>query len=226
MNIMVIGAYGKLGKLVIAQAARRGHKVTGIARRRHNTSDFDHIIIKDMMELEKADVAGFDAVIDCVGAWGRETERVHYQGLTHIVQLLKGSKTRYLKVGGANTLYIDADHRKILQQLPLYYPKRMQDLCDAHRIGLETLRTFSDVRWTYVTPAYKFAPFGPYTGNYHVAGEEFVPAPENNPDNGHDDYISYADYAKGMLDIVENGSYIRQRITLVHGDIPDERLIW
>lgn len=226
MNIMVIGAYGKAAQLIIEQAVKRGHHVIGIAHRKHRDRSFESILIKDMRELTKEDLKGIDAVVDAVGAWTRETQTVHYQGLLHVVQLLQGTKTRYLKVGGANTLFVNKEHTKILQQLPMYYPGRMQELCDAHRKGLEILRTFSDVRWTYVTPAYKFAPFGPYTGHYHVEGEEFVPAAGNDPDNGHDDYISYADYAKGVIDMIENGNYVRQRITLVSGDIPDRKLIW
>lgn len=226
MNIMVIGAYGKVGRLVVEQALKRGHKVTGIARHKHEDFDFENIVVKDMYDMVKEDVAGMDAVVDAVSAWTPATVAVHYHGLLHVLFLLKNSVTRYIKVGGSNTLFIDKNRTRILQQLPLYYPKYMQNLCDAHRLGLETLRKFSDVRWTYVTPAYKFAPLGPYTGHYHIDGEVFVPAKKDDPANGHNDYISYADYSKGLIDIIENGTYIRQRITLVNGDIPDANLIW
>ncbi len=83
----------------------------------------------------------------------------------------------------------------------------MQALYDAHERGIEILRRFSDVRWTYVTPAYKFAPFGIYTGKYYVMGDEFTPGKDDN----RNDYISYADYAKGMIDIIERHQYIRER---------------
>lgn len=226
MNIMVIGPYGKAGQLIMRQAKQRGHKVTGVAHRHHNGFDFENIIIKSMLDLTKDDVKGFDAVVDAVGAWTAKTETVHYNGLLHIMHLLKGSPTRYLKVGGSNTLFINTDHTKILQQLPLYYPKYMQELCTAHAKGIGILRTFTVVNWTYVTPAYKFAPYGPYTGHYKIEGEEFTPAKGDDPQNGHDDYISYADYAKGMIDIIENGKYIRQQITLVNGDNPDPTQPW
>lgn len=230
MKIMVIGAYGKAGQLIIKEALKRNHLVAGIAHRKHRGFDFDNIKIKDMMDLTKQDFAGMDAVVDAVGAWTPVTQAVHYQGLLHVIQILNGTNTRYLKVGGANTLFVNAEHTKTLQQLPLYYPHYMQKLCDAHQQGLDTLKAFAaqnpTLKWTYVTPTYKFAPYGPYTGKYHVEGEEFTPAKDNNPDNGHDDYISYADYAKGVIDIIESGSYIRQCITLVSGDMPDKRLIY
>lgn len=226
MNIMVIGAYGKVGRLVVEQALKRGHRVTGVAHRKHNNSDLENVLIKDIMDLTREDVSGMDAVVDAVGAWTSEAAHVLYDGLLHVVSLLAGTETRYLKVGGANTLYINAERTRILQQLPSYYPKDMQELCDAHKQALDILRKFSDVKWTYVTPAYKFAPSGSYTGHYRIGGEVFVPAKDNNPSNGRNDYISYADYAKGLVDIIENGTCIRQRITLTNGDIPDEQLIW
>ncbi|SHJ43187.1 NAD(P)H-binding [Tessaracoccus bendigoensis DSM 12906] len=115
------------------------------------------------------------------------------------MRLLRGTETRYLKVGGANTLFIDGAHTRRLQELPSYYPRYMQGLSDAHQRGLDILRRFSDLRWTYVTPAYKFAPLGEYTGKYHVRGEEYRPGEDDDPM----DYISYADYAKAMVDIIE-----------------------
>lgn len=230
MNIMVIGAYGKAGRLIIKEAFKRGHKVVGVAPRRHRGFDFNNIMLKDMMALTRQDVDGMDAVVDAVGAWTPKTMKAHYQGLLHVVQLVNGTDTRYIKIGGANTLFINAEHTQTLQLLPKYYPRYMRDVCNAHQQGFDTLKTFAavnpDLRWTYVTPAYKFAPDGPYTGMYQVKGEEFTPAKDNDPDNGHNDYISYADYAKGIVDLIEQGSYIRQRITLIGGDMPDKRLVY
>lgn len=66
------------------------------------------------MDLTRADISGMDAEVDAVGAWDPMNEAVHYQGLLHVIQLLTGTPTRYLKVGGANTLYINYQHTKIL----------------------------------------------------------------------------------------------------------------
>lgn len=43
-------------------------------------------------------------MVDAVGAWTSATQSIHFQGLLHVIQLLNGTNTRYLKVGGANTL--------------------------------------------------------------------------------------------------------------------------
>lgn len=221
MKIMVIGAYGNAGSRIFREAEKRGHTVIGIAHRQHSQKKQQSIIIKDMLDLTRQDLGGVDVIVDAVGAWTPETEVVHYLGLLHILKLIENSAVRYLKVGGANTLYIDRAHQHTLQELPLYYPDYMQDLCAAHSEGLRILRTFSNVDWTYVTPAYNFDPVRKAVGHYRIEGEEFTPASSKNPNDGKNDYITYDDYAKGMLDIIEQGSYIRQRITLVSGNNPE-----
>ncbi|MFC6275331.1 NAD(P)-dependent oxidoreductase [Levilactobacillus tangyuanensis] len=217
---MIIGAYGRLGQRVMHVALKRGHQIIGIAHHQHANLASPAVIIKDMLDLTAADLTSVDAVVDAVGAWTPATERIHYEGLAHVVSLLRGTAIHYLKVGATSTLFIDADHTHTLQELPRYYPDYMQDLCNAHAEGLATLQSYQDVNWTYVTPTYNFDPAGNSTGTYQVAGEEFHPAHSQNPDEGHNDYITYADYAKGILDIIEGNLYPRQQITLFTGDNP------
>lgn len=220
MRILVIGAYGSVGQRVIAEAVARGVDVTGLAHRAHADTVLatNQVETKDVMALTRADLSGYDAIIDAIGAWDEKTVHVLYDGLHHVVQLLRNTETRYLKVGGANTLYIDADHEHQLQELTAYYPPEFQFLCQAHTRALEILRTYSQVAWTYVTPPFNFSADGARTGAYHVEGEEFTAQPEG--DTGENDYISYADYAVGMVDLLETDAYLRQRITLIHGDTP------
>lgn len=222
MKLMVIGAYGKAGRLIMQQALTRGHEVTAVGHRRHAGFDFPRVVIKDERDLSRHDVDGFDALVDATGAWTVEAQAVHYAGVLHLMHLLQGTPTRFLKVGGANTLFVNRAHTRRLQELPDYYPSYMQALCDAHQRGLDILRRFSEVCWTYVTPAYKFAPLGPYTGKYYVMGDEFAPG----EDDERNDYIGYADYAKGMLDIIERHQYVRRQITLVSGSNPDPQQPW
>jgi len=71
------------------------------------------------------------------------------------------------------------------------------------------LRSYSNPAWTYVTPAFNYDADGPATGHYQTDGEDYL------AENDADSYISYADFATGILDILEQQTYIRQRITLV-----------
>lgn len=219
MKMMIIGVFGRAGRAIYREAIRRGHHVVGVAHRKHKRPVIDQLLIKDISDISAVDVAKLDVVIDAVGAWSPQTEVVHTDGLAHVISLLKGTPTRYLKVGGANTLYTDQQHRHQLQELPRYYPLYMQGLCLAHSIGLQILKDSQDVSWTYVTPPYNFDPDGKTTGTYHVTGDEYFPQPD--PSDGKNDYISYADYAKGLVDIAENHLYLGQQITLYSGNNPD-----
>ncbi|GAA3621878.1 NAD(P)-dependent oxidoreductase [Secundilactobacillus similis] len=218
MKLMIIGVFGHAGRAIFKEAQRRGHTVTGVAHRKHAHPLVANLLIKDIRDLTATDVLGMDAVIDAVGAWNPKTESVHSEGLAHVTALLKGSQTRYLKVGGANTLYTDEKHRHQLQDWHNYYPRFMQDLCQAHNLGLQILKSSHGVNWTYVTPPYNFDPDGTMTRHYHVDGDLYLPT--DDPNDGTNDYISYADYAKGMIDIVENHQYPNQQITLYSGNNP------
>ncbi len=220
MKIMIIGAYGRLGERVMRLANKRGHQVIGIAHRQHAERQNPQIIIKDMFDLAPADLVGVDAIVDAVGAWTPATEIVHAAGLAHVVALLRGTPIHYLKVGAASTLFINDARTHVLQELPQYYPAYMQDLCTIHAEGLAILQGETTVHWTYVTPTYNFDPAGHSTGTYHVTGDIFHPASSQNPDDGHQDYITYADFAKGMLDIIEHDRYDQQQVTLFSGDNP------
>ena len=74
--------------------------------------------------------------------------------------------------------------------------------------SLAALRKRHDVKWTYVSPAADFQAEGEKTGDYVVAGEEFTVN-----DKG-ESVISYADYAKAMINIALEGNYVGQRISV------------
>jgi len=75
--------------------------------------------------------------------------------------------------------------------------------------ALEELRTRSDVKWTYISPAADFRADGPKTGEYILGGEELM------LNSRGESVISYADYAAAMIDETVNGGHIRKRISTV-----------
>lgn len=207
MKIAIIGAYGKSGRALVSAAEKHGHTVLAIGRHPHNPQ-FAHFLIKDLMQLTTADLAGYDAVIDATSAWTPATFSLHTDGVSHIANLLRGTQTRYLKIGGAGTLYLNNSHTKMLKDRS-DYPQKLMPLVNALVASLARIRSYSDVKWTYVTPAFNYDPDGTETGKFRVAGEEYQASSDD------DSYISYADFAIGMIQIIEQGTYIRQRITLV-----------
>ena len=75
--------------------------------------------------------------------------------------------------------------------------------------ALDELRTRTDVKWTYISPAGDFQADGTRTGKYIFGGEELTLNAKG------ESIISYADYAVAMVDEALNGSHIQQRISVV-----------
>ena len=96
-------------------------------------------------------------------------------------------------VGGAGSLYMDADHTVQLSQTE-GFPEGYLPLATAMGEALAQLRARADVRWTYVSPAADFQAEGERTGGYVLAGEEFTVGERGAS------AISYADYAVAMID--------------------------
>ena len=72
MKIAVVCANGREGKLIVNEAVRRGLDVTAVVRSQ-NTSTAPSVLQKDLFDLTKEDLQGFDAVVDAFGAWTPDT---------------------------------------------------------------------------------------------------------------------------------------------------------
>ena len=75
--------------------------------------------------------------------------------------------------------------------------------------ALTELRSRSDVKWTYLSPAGDFQAEGERTGKYILGGEELTLNARG------ESVISYADYAIAMIDEAVKGGHIQQRISVV-----------
>lgn len=103
MKLAVIGANGKAGKLIVKEAVNRGLDVTAVVRG-DNTTVAQEVLKKDLFDLTAADLKGFDVVIDAFGAWTEETLPQHSTSLKHLCDILSGTDTRLIVVGGAGSL--------------------------------------------------------------------------------------------------------------------------
>jgi putative NADH-flavin reductase len=80
---------------------------------------------------------------------------------------------------------------------------------NGHGKALEELRKFDDVKWTYISPAGDFRADGERTGKYILGGEQLVLNSKG------ESVISYADYAIALVDEIESGKHIKERISVV-----------
>ena len=207
MKLAVVCANGKAGQKIVKEAVERGLDVTAVVREENRTVA-QKVLQKDLFDLTRDDLSGFDVVVDAFGAWTEETLPQHSTSLQHLCDILSGTDTRLLVVGGAGSLYVNPEHTAQVMDGP-DFPDVFKPLASNMGKALAELRERSDVKWTFVSPAGDFQAEGERTGKYILGGEELTL-------NGRgESVISYADYAIAMVDEAVSGGHIRQRISVV-----------
>lgn len=206
MKIAIIGANGRAGSRILAEAKKRGHDVTAIVRNAAKLSGRSvPVIEKDVLSLTTADLAPFEAVVNAFGAPSSQSH-LHLEVAGHLVSVLKGrAKPRLLIVGGAGSLLVDDKGTKLVATddfPPAYLPT-----ATAMNQELEFLKTVRDVNWTFLSPSAVFEP-GEKTGKYRLGDEQLLVDAQGNS------RISMEDYAIAMLDELEAGLHIRERFTV------------
>ncbi len=207
MKVAVICANGKAGKLIVKEAVERGLDVTAVVRG-DNATAAQKVLKKDLFDLSAADVKDFDVVIDAFGAWTEGTLPQHSTSLRHLCDILAGTDTRLLIVGGAGSLYVNPEHTMCVADGP-DFPDVFKPLAAAMAKALGELRERKDVKWTYISPAGDFQADGERTGEYILGSEELT------LNSRGESIISYADYAIAMVDEAVNGDHIQERISVV-----------
>ena len=158
--------------------------------------------------LKKEELAEFDVVIDAFGAWTPETLPLHKSSLNHLCDILSGTLVRLLVVGGAGSLYVNPEHTLQVMQLDTF-PDVFKPLATNMGDALASLRSRSDVKWTYLSSAGNFVADGERTGKYILGGEEYFVNAKGVSE------ISYADYAIAMIDEIENADNIQKRFSVI-----------
>lgn len=208
-KVSVVCAAGKEGRLLVDEAVSRGYDVTGFVRGNDTVANPKaKTVVKDLFDLTREDLIGFDAVIDAFGAWTPETLPLHKTSLKHLCDVLSGTKVRLLVVGGAGSLYVNPEHTVQVKDLESF-PAMFKPLAYMQGAALDDLRKRNDVQWTYLSPAGDFVADGERTGEYLLGGEEYFVN-----DRG-ESRLSYADYAIAMIDEIENANNIQKRFSVI-----------
>lgn len=206
-KIAVVAANGKAGNKIVEEALNRGFDVTAFGRK-ENSTKAEKYVKKDIFDLTAEDLKGFDAVVDAAGAWTLESLHTIAQAASYLSNLLRGSDTRLVVVGGAGSLYVNKEHTSTLELQP-NFPDIYKPVSAAHGLALALLRAEQDVKWTYISPAGDFQAEGERTGKYVLGGEELT------LNSRGESVISYVDYAIALVDEIEKGNHIGQRISVV-----------
>ena len=204
MKVAIIGATGHAGSMILEEALDRGLAVTAIVRHPENLKVHVPILVKELFELTKKDVDFFDVVIDAfrppIGQ-----EEMHQTSLKHLSDLLRGTDTRLIVVGGTSSLFIDEIQRMIDVSDPkaVYYPTAY----NMYQAFLE-LKATQQLSWTYISPAANFVPDGLRTGKYQISDDHL----KNNSQGKSE--ISMADYAIALIDEVIEPRHLNQHFSV------------
>lgn len=204
MKVAVIGANGKEGSMIVKEALDRGLDVTSIVRD-SKKSPTDKYLVRDFNSLQTEDLQGIDVLVDALGFFGPNVKE-YVPAMKHFIEILQGTKTRLLVVGGAGSLYVDQAHTKQLYQ-QADFPEAIKELSQEMGNSLDVVRQ-SSLNWTFISPAAMFDFKGPRTGKYILAGEELTFDKDGKSE------ISYADFAIAMVDEIINAKHQRERISV------------
>ncbi len=207
MNILVIGANGNAGRRIVKKALKAGHQVTGVVRREGAIEGIP-TIVKDALQLTKQELTQFDVVVNATSAFTPDTYHLQTDLTLLLVKALANTSTRLIVVGGAGSLYVDEDHTVQLYDTP-DFPAEFLGLAKAQGNAIDILRKFSNVDWTFFSPAPIFDAEGAESNDYVIGNETVILNKEGQP------YISYETYAQILVDEIKNHKFSRQRFTAV-----------
>lgn len=207
MNILVIGANGNAGRLIVEKALKAGHQVSGVVRREGAIEGIP-TIVKDALQLTKQELTQFDIVVNATSAFTPDTYHLPADLTLLLVKALANTNTRLIAIGGAGSLYVDEDHTVQLNDTP-EFPKEFLARSKTHGKSDDILRKFSNVDWTMFTPPPILDAEGPESNDYVLGNENVILNKEGKP------YISYATFAQILVDEINNHKFSRQRFTAV-----------
>lgn len=206
MNILILGATGRVGGHVLAHALRDRHSVTALVRNPEKIqTDDDNLNVIEGNVLNKDDVThsmdGVDAVISAISTDRTDTLT---ESIPIIIKAMEGKGVkRIITIGTAGIL----DSRTtpgILRYQSDESKRRTTRAAEEHHRFYENLEQ-SPLEWTIVCPTY--LPDGERTGQYRIARNVL-------PEDG--SKISVQDTAEFAYSQLESSEYIHTRIGIAY----------
>lgn len=205
MKIAVIGASGKVGRLIVQEALAKQMIVTEIVRDQKKAYTTNYLVA-DVYQLTTAAISSFDVVVCAIG-FSQDKVSEFSTAYQHLLQIMTGLKTRLIIVGGAGSLYVDQAHTKMLKDTP-EFPKDFKPVANAMADAVQLLKKNHEVNWLYISPAADFSPDYPTKHHYVKQSDNFT------TDQQGQSQLSYGDYALAVIDEIENPSEQQKQISL------------
>jgi putative NADH-flavin reductase len=211
LKIALFGATGMIGSRIAAEAARRGHQVTALARNPERVpADVANLKAAQADLLDAASVAaavrGHDVVASAYAPPHDDTGIVVTATRTLVEGVRAAGLKRLVAVGGAGSLEVAPGKQLVDTE---GFPDAYKPVALAHRDALTFYRTQSDLDWTFFAPAALIAP-GERTGVFRTGTDTLL------SDAGGNSRISAEDYAVAFVDELEQGRFIRKIATVAY----------
>ena len=224
-SIVVYGASGSIGGLIVNEALERGHSVIGVSRSPDRlTVEHPNFtpVQGDVTDVESftAVTSGADAVVISVqgtpeGDFAPEHSTHALAAGTAVAALDGMAGAPYvLQIGGATTMLPTVEDMLANAPFPVSESTPPYAILIGHKVALDTYRA-SDIDWTVLTPPFNIMGWTPdgisdtqQRGEYRTSTSEFVTDDEGNIG------IYVTDLAAAAVDEIENRAFLRQRFTV------------
>jgi uncharacterized protein len=212
-KIVLIGASGFIGSVILKEALDRGHNVTAVVRHPEKITVVHKNLVVKQGDVSQRNVLaeiskGADAVISSYNpGWknpniAAETTSVYRAILEGVRQ--SGVK-RLLVVGGAGSLFILPGKRLMDSGvIPDSFLPAVKALADFYLIDLQAEKS---IDWVFFSPAGIIEP-GQRTNKFRLGKDDLI------VDSRGDSKISVQDYAVAMIDELEKPAHHRERFTI------------
>jgi nucleoside-diphosphate-sugar epimerase len=152
MHVVVFGANGKVGSLVVAALLKKGYQVTAFIHGHNNLPQNPSLTvvtgdIKNSQDVSKA-LEGATSVISALGSWGTPTKDILTEGMKTIIPAMRQHGIKRIVSLTGSAAYKPGDHWGVFAKLArrglmLAAPKILQDGERHIRLLMD-----SDLAWT------------------------------------------------------------------------------
>ncbi|MGF1468019.1 MAG: NAD(P)-dependent oxidoreductase [Sandaracinaceae bacterium] len=209
MKLAIIGAAGRVGRGVVAEALARGHDVTAVVRRRSQLTDLSKRARGAVADAAKAESMATVAEGQDVMILATRSPRASVEETVSVTEAALGGAgragARLLVVGGAAVLRTPNGGRVLDDER--YLPEAYRSAGLASAAQLEACRGEPRTDWAYLCPPAELAP-GERTGRFRRGVDRLIVDPEGRS------RISMEDLAVAVLDEAERPSHHRSCFTV------------
>lgn len=215
MNILVLGATGRIGRHVVEVATERGHRVTAFARkpdavREQNVDPFPGDALRPVRVAQA--VPGHDAVVSALGKRGNEPTLT--EGLRNLLAAMRQHDVRRVVVVGAQGV-LDDPRGGLVRDRPSF-PPFLQETSAEHLAAFRELQA-SGLDWSMLCPPRMTeesvgSVILSADASSAVAAQAQAHAEPTGP--AVPATVGYRDAAEAIVHMLEDGRFIGQRVAI------------